>query len=184
MIEKGSVSMTEFAPAERGFINLRGAAADERFAAAIEQVTGVALPVEPNTSTAGETPVRIYWLGPDEWLIGCERARPNAMVATLEDALAGQSVAVNDVSGGLVVAEIRGPDARELLARGCTLDLDPRAFKPDDCAQTMLAKANVLIAYIDDTPVYEIIVRRSFSEYLRRWLRQTRHSLAGSVSSS
>lgn len=176
--------MTDPERIERGFVNLRGMAGDERFAAAIRTVTGTELPVEPNTTTAGDAPARNYWLGPDEWLVGCVRAQSSAMVARLEDALAGQSVAINDVSGGLVLYEISGGDARELLARGCTLDLDPAAFRPGDCAQTMLAKANVLIAYIDDAPVYEIIVRRSFSEYLRRWLRQTRHSLAGSAFSS
>lgn len=175
--------MIELAPVERGFVNLRGNSDDGRFAAAIEAVRGVGLP-NANASLSTADGIRTYWLGPDEWLIGCERAQSAAVAMQLESALAGQAAAINDVSGGYVLVTVPASEAPELLARGCTLDLHPARFVPGDCAQTMLAKANVLLAYTDDAAVYEIIVRRSFSEYLLRWLRQTRLSLAGSASSS
>jgi sarcosine oxidase subunit gamma len=39
------------------------------------------------------------------------------------------------------------------------------------CAQSGLAKASMLIGRIDDAePVFEIIVRRSFADYVLRWL--------------
>jgi len=52
------------------------------------------------------------------------------------------------------------------------LDLHPDVFRAGDCAQSGLGKATMLLGCIDTAPVYEIIVRRSFSEYALRWLRQ------------
>ena len=54
--------------------------------------------------------------------------------------------------------------------KGCRLDLHPRAFKPNTCVQTALAKANVILHQTDDAPSYEITVRNSFSVYLATWL--------------
>lgn len=172
----------------RGFINLRGRADKARFKDAVRDVLGQALPTEPNTfieSGRGDQGVRrVYWLGPDEWLIETSRDSAPGLVRGLDGRLDSLSAAINDLGGGLLVCELPGPDAAELLSRGCTLDLHASVFPAGACAQTHLAKTNVLIACIGAPPVYEIIVRRSFSEYLLRWLRQTHLSLAGSASSS
>ena len=60
--------------------------------------------------------------------------------------------------------------ARDLLAKGCTLDLHPDEFKAGECAQTGLAKANVLIARIAAPEGFELLVRRTFADYLVQWL--------------
>ena len=65
---------------------------------------------------------------------------------------------------------LSGPRAREVLMKGCRLDLHPRAFTPGTCVQTALAKANVILHQTDDAPSYEITVRNSFSVYLATWL--------------
>ena len=63
------------------------------------------------------------------------------------------------------------PDARKILAKGCTLDLHPREFGPGQCARSALARASVLlVAEPGDTPQFTIIVARSFADYLFRWL--------------
>ena len=49
-------------------------------------------------------------------------------------------------------------------------NLHPRAFKQVDRARSGLANANVLIALVDDAPTFMVVVRRSFSDYLCRWL--------------
>ena len=80
-------------------------------------------------------------------------------------------VAVTDITGGQTVISVTGPAARDVLAKGCPLDLHPTVFKPTHCAQTLLAKANVVIRCIDDdSPSFELIVRRSFAEYAAGWL--------------
>lgn len=110
-------------------------------------------PVEPNT-VAGE----VLWLGPDEWLA----------LGTREEDHLGAAAAV-DVSANRVVLELSGAGAREVLARGCSLDLRPRSFGPGRCAQTLLARAQVIIHCVADE-TFRIFVRPSFAPYLRAWL--------------
>ena len=75
--------------------------------------------------------------------------------------------AVTDVTGGQTVITLSGPRTRDVLAKGCPLDLHPSVLRPGDCAQTLLAKANVIIRCVDDSPSYELTVRRSFAHYAR-----------------
>ena len=115
----------------------------------------------------------IYWLGLNEWLLATELGREKDLAAQLGGNLAGQSHSLVDVTGGQVMIRLRGPRAREVVARGCTLDLHPRALKVGQCAQTTLAKTSMLIALVDDEPSFDIIVRRSFAEYAARWLQHS-----------
>lgn len=170
--------MSEIQKIDRGHVNLRGDIFNTEFVTAVEDVLGQALPERANTYSDGSH--RVYWLGPDEWQIATNVSGAANVIRQLEDRLAGFHAAVNDLGGGQVTYEIRGKDSIDVLSRGCTLDLHPGVFGPGDCAQTGLAKANVLIACIDVAQVYEIIVRRSFSEYLLNWLRQTHHYQGGS----
>lgn len=171
--------MSEVKRIDRAHINLRGDAQSARFIDGVGSALGQDLPLAANTFTEGDH--RIYWLGPDEWLVTAEPGRAKPLVDKLEDALAGEHVAINDQSGGQASLVLCGSDARDQLSQGCTLDLHPGIFGVGDCAQCGLAKANVLIACIDAAPVYEIIVRRTFSEYVLRWLHQTSHSRADSA---
>ena len=173
--------MTEVERIELGHVNLRGDASDAGFVGAAEEALGQALPLKANTVSVGDC--RVYWLGPDEWQVVTKLSDAVDVVASLEDRLAAKHAAVNDLSGGMVALQMAGVQVPELLARGCTLDLHPAVFGVGNCAQTGLAKANVLIGCIDASPVYEIIIRRSFSEYLLRWLSQTTHCHVGSASS-
>ena len=77
---------------------------------------------------------------------------------------------MNDISSGQTIIRLRGPRARDLLNKGCPLDLHPRVFGAGQCAQSHIGKSNALIIQVDDTPTYDIIVRRSFADYLARWL--------------
>ncbi len=173
--------MTDIERVELGHVNLRGSAADKEFVTAAEAALGQPLPLAANTVSIADH--RVYWLGPDEWQVVTDLERGNELVAMLEGKLAGRHVAVNNLSGGQVALHLEGADVPDVLARGCTLDLHPDIFGVGECTQSGLAKAIVLIGCIDASPVYEIIVRRSFSEYLLRWLSQTIHSHAGSASS-
>lgn len=154
--------------ADAGHINLRGGAGNKDFVAAIENALEQTLPIDANTMSNAEH--RVYWLGPDEWLIVTAADRAADIASRLGAETAAMHAAVNDLSGGQITLGLAGPRVRDLLAKGCTLDLHPDVFSPGDCAQTGLAKANVLLGLIDTGPTFELIVRRSFSDYLCRWL--------------
>jgi sarcosine oxidase subunit gamma len=50
------------------------------------------------------------------------------------------------------------------------IDLHPRAFGPGRCAQTLLARANVIVHQVGDEPRYRLYARPSFVAYLAAWL--------------
>jgi sarcosine oxidase subunit gamma len=152
-----------------GHINLRGSAMHPRFVGAVSDVLGDGLPLVANTVTDVQG-ITMYWLGPDEWLIVTPSERRAAIEGELRKVLAGLRVAVTDVSGGQTVLRLHGPHVRDVLAKGCPIDLHPRAFSIGQCAQSHLAKAPVLIGQIENQPYFELIFRRSFADYLWTWL--------------
>ena len=152
-----------------GHLNLRGDPADLGFTSAAAAVLGFALPMEPNT-VAAKGALLALWLGPDEWLVMTPPTTQTRLFDSLEAAFHGMHVAVTDVTGGQTVITLSGPRARDVLSKGCPLDLHPAVFKPADCALTLVAKANVTIRCVDDSPSFELIVRRSFAEYTALWL--------------
>ena len=151
-----------------GFLNVRLDPRCEQAVDAATRVLGQPMPLAANTFTTGEH--RVYWSGPDEWLIVTSGEGAAGLASELAEALAGFHTAINDVSGANVALCVSGVDARTVLAKGCTLDLHPREFGPGQCARTGLAKAIVLLGVLDNASSYTIIVPRSFSDYLCRWL--------------
>ena len=153
----------------QGHLNLRGRTGDSAFLSAVTRVLGADLPVNPNTFVVIGA-LKIYWLGPDEWLIIAPPDQQTDLEVGLDEALRGLFYSVTDVSSGQTIISIAGVNARTLLEKGCPIDLHPREFKTGDCAQTHLAKVGILISAVDDAPEYELVVRRSFSDYLGLWL--------------
>jgi len=162
------VTMSEIA--HRAIVNIRGTASDPAFASAVQTATGVALPPSANTvSAAGGR--QIVWLGPNEWWVTGMDGEADFLVETLRENFIGQHAIACDVSESRAILALKGPKAREVLMRGVSLDLHPRAFHVGQCAQTGLSRANVLLHRTDDT-TFEIYVLKSFSDYLWRWLEK------------
>lgn len=156
---------------QAGHINLRGNPENHDFAALVSETLGQALPLGANTMSIGA--YRVYWLAPGEWLIVTPLADRQERLHRLRTALPGQKATVTDISGGQVVLNISGPGTRRLLAKGCTLNLQADKFKIFGCAQSGLANVNILIGLLDEQATFELIVRRSFAEYLVLWLRHS-----------
>ena len=158
-------------------LNIRGNAADAGFVQAVQQATGLALPLVANTATLGESG-QMLWLGPDEWVLklppsGAEYLHPGpaeAMEATLRSALAGKHVSLVPVGHAFTTLAVQGTGAAALLARGCPLDFHPRAFAAGAVAQSHVAKAGATIVCLAAGTHFELTVRRSFADYLYRWL--------------
>ena len=150
-------------------VNLRGDASDAEFASAVRGAIGCELPREANTYATGGDAMAV-WLGPDEWLLVAAPGRSDAIASSLRRALAAKRHSVSDVSASRTVIEISGSDARLVLAKGCPLEVHASVFVPPRTAQTVLAKANVLIQCVDAAPKYRLFVRSSFASYLAEWL--------------
>jgi sarcosine oxidase, subunit gamma len=151
----------------RAHINIRCEASKE-IVRAVNRAIGIELPTLANTVNAVNAR-ELLWLSPDEWLLIAPMSEARQLMAALDTALAAQHYALNDLSSAQTVFALRGPHARDVIAKGCSFDLYPQTFTPGQCAQTNVAKATgVLIARTDGV---DIVVRRSFAEYLWRWLR-------------
>jgi len=154
----------------QGFINLRGRTDNTGFLAACLKVLGCEPPSTANT-VIDSGDYRIYWLGPDEWLIVTPAGQQDDLKAKLHKALAGVFSAVVDNSSGLTMLHITGDNAAALLATDCPLDLHVREFKVGQCAQTRLAKAGMTLSPLANAAGFEVIIRRSFADYLLLWLQ-------------
>jgi len=111
-----------------------------------------------------------FWLGPEEWLVvGPPSARAEILEA-LERAIGPEDGAAVDLSASRVLFELQGSRARDVLASCCAIDFHPRVFGPGQCAQTLVAKAPVLLGQVDETPTYRLLVRPSLASYVVSWI--------------
>jgi sarcosine oxidase subunit gamma len=131
---------------------------------------GVELPTTPNTwvpAGAG----RAVWLGPDEWLLSSTTEGPEDLEARVRAAVVPLGGAATDVSAQRIGVRLTGPRVRDVLAKGCSIDLHPRVFGRGSSAQTALGQAGVvLLALSDAGDDYAVLVRSSFAGYLADWL--------------
>jgi sarcosine oxidase subunit gamma len=150
-------------------LNLRGDASDPAFAAAVLATTGLALPVVANSASVGNGR-QLFWLGPDEWLLKTAGGSGEAIEVALRAALVGKHISVVQVGSGNTTFSVQGAAAADLLSRGCPLDLHARAFPDGSLAQSHIAKANIVLYCVKAETSFEVTVRRSFAEYLFKWL--------------
>jgi sarcosine oxidase subunit gamma len=133
-------------------------------------VLGVDLPTAPNTwvpAGAG----RAVWLGPDEWLLSSTTEVPEELEARVRAAVLPLGGSATDVSAQRIGLRLTGARVRDVLARGCSIDLHPRVFGRGSSAQTLLGQAGVvLLALSDAGDDYVVLVRSSFAGYLADWL--------------
>lgn len=130
------------------------------------RLLGVDLPA-PCTFTSGNG-VDILWMGPDEYLVlGPALSRESD---DLEAALSRESgvLAVVDVSAQRVTVQLTGEHARDVLAHGCSIDLDPLVSPPGTCVQTLFARTGIVLMVREEG--FTILVRQSFAGYFRAWL--------------
>lgn len=159
-------------------VNLRGKPDDKAFKKAVKEILGLDLPKVPNSSARKAAFVAL-WLSPEEWWILVNDKNTleaeGALAAKLRGALTKVHCTVTGVGESRTRIRVSGPRARDLLAKGCPLDLDPQAFGGAGCcAQSHIAKALVVLHLVADDEAegacFDIYVLRSFSEYLWSWL--------------
>lgn len=124
-------------------------------------------PAEANSAT-GTDPWTL-WLGPSEWLIygGTNVEALRQSIATL--VVSGSHLAT-DVSEGLDVLELAGPESMAILATGCGLDLAGGAVPVGGCAQSHVHAVPVIVHRAPGKETWRLFVDRSLSRFLRDWL--------------
>ena len=125
----------------------------------VEAMFAVRAPAAPTASGGVET--RVLRLGPDEWLVAAMRGTPEISADGF----------VTDVSHGRAVLRVAGREVLAVLAKGCALDLDPRVFAVGACAQTAIAKINVILDRVAPD-AFDIYCPRSYAGSFWHWLTE------------
>ena len=144
-----------------------GANKANEVAAKMHSVTGLALPMEQ--MRVSKNGFALIGTAPGQWLAVAESKEARALPAMLGVALKGVATVV-DQSDGKAVLRISGPRAREVLAKGCSLDLHRSVFKPGSAGTTPVALIDCVIWQVDETPSYDLAVPTSFAESFWSWL--------------
>ena len=153
-----------------GKIDLRGDPGDRAFMGAVGRTLDLLLPTEPCQATV-QGDIAALWIGPDQWLITCKKDKVPDIADELDEATRGTASAITDISAGRTVFRMAGPDALDVLAKGCPLDLHPRTVKPGYVAGSVLAKITVLV-HLREADAVDLFLGRSFADYLWSWLEE------------
>ncbi len=169
-----SISMREIS--ERGMIDLRGLASDQKFMAAVKSVIEIDLPKAPRSSaTWGD--VKALWLSPDQWMILCTRSKTTALLAELNAALGKIHSLAVDVSDMRAIIRLEGEGVRETLMKGSSLDLISNDYKAGAVRRMRFAEIAALLHVVEEN-VIDVYVFRSYAEYT--WAFLTKAARKGS----
>jgi sarcosine oxidase subunit gamma len=143
----------------------KGKAADLH--AAVFNAYGVRL---PDGSRVAQGPqVSFIGYAPGQWLAVSETLANEALAQELARTLKGLA-SISDQNGGRTVLRLSGPRARDVLAKGLPIDLDPRSFPLGSAATSTISLMGVQLWQTDDTRSYDIAIFRSVSASFWRWL--------------
>ena len=150
--------------AHLGKLNMR---ADKSAGKIIKSITGCTFPPAVNKfTTAGER--HAVWLGPDEFMIICEAGKDEELASAIHTSFGSLNAAVTNITDALAAFYLKGAAVRQVLAKGCALDLHHSSFTSDDAAQTLLSHAAVTVMALADDE-FIVICRTSFASYLHDW---------------
>ncbi len=133
---------------------------------AILPVAGIKALPKNQRSVVGKH-ATVMWSGPGQWLVVFHLGRPDADVQALADSIEDSNVTVTNLAQARTVIRISGPQAVEVLLKGCPLDLE--SFDSDDCAASLLGHLNVQLHCVEKN-CFDVYVFRSFGLALWEWL--------------
>ena len=161
----GKPGLVFYEMAHLGKLNMR---ADKSAGKIIKSITGCMFPPTANKfTTAGER--HVVWLGPDEFMIICETGKDEELASAIHASFGSQHAAVTNITDAFAAFHLKGAAVRQVLAKGCALDLHHNSFTSGDAAQTLLSHAAVTIMALADDK-FIVICRTSFAPYLHDWL--------------
>ena len=157
----GIAHVSELGP--RGMITLRGDLSARGFTKVVSAVAGVAVPDVRQCTLDGTN--GIAWMSPDEVLVMCAYAEAAQKAASLSEKLAKLHALCANVSDARAVFEVRGPNAREVMAKLAPVDLHPAQFTTGMFRRTRIAQVPAAF-WMPEEDVFHIVCFRSVAEYV------------------
>jgi len=131
-------------------------------AAALRDTLGIAVDAKPNRASGGGDAVAL-WLGSERYMVVTPAGRAPSAADRLGQALKSDQAGIVDLDQARTVVRLSGRHARDVLAKGCLIDVHPLALPQGACAQTALFHVNALIhAVASDT--FDLYVARSHGQ--------------------
>ena len=131
------VALEEVLP--RALVQLNGISNPDSLAGVLSRL-GIAGTPKPRLGLAGESG-DLLWTGADQWWV-VEREREMSAADARELCAADDATAL-DLGHARTVVRVDGPMARDLLAKGCPLDVD--GLEAGFCAPTRLGPFSVVL---------------------------------------
>ena len=135
---------------------------------AVTAPLGLDADARANRAATGRDVV-VLWTGADQWLVVSTRHRADELGHALRTALGDGDSTLTDLSHARTVVRVGGAMARDLLAKGCPLDVD--GLVVGDSASTMLGPFNVIVHCRAEHSL-DLYVFRSFGLAMWEWIKE------------
>lgn len=111
-------------------------------------------------------------IAPAQWIVTATTGGDGEFRKKLQQEL-GDNVYLSEQSHARIIIRVAGSGARELLQKGCRLDLHPMRTSAGFCAQTSMAQVGVLIHQLDESPTYDLHLYSGFARSFWHWLTES-----------
>jgi len=123
------------------------------------QIEGLGFPME-NSKVESNKETRILWSAPKTWFIISKKEN---IINNIKEKFTDENFAITDISHSRAVIQIKGLQAREILKKGCPLNINE--FKTNNCAGTVFHGISIVVDLIDNNPdTFNLLTLRSFGE--------------------
>ena len=156
-------------------INLRGNPNNKDFSSKVGKILGIILPSETG-HVATKEKITVLSLGPNEWLIVSNDiittdSNSYELEQVLFDSISKSNLgAVTNVGDQFTVFSLTGNNIFEVLSKACPFDFD--TLSDYKAIQTILNHVDIII-YKKNKDNVDLYVRRSFSNHLWDWLKDS-----------
>lgn len=152
---------------DQGHITIRISDNRDNFKKALVSVTGLELPSNPLQTTHNEQ-FTIHWVSPDEFLLLTPAKQEFEVESQLRSQMTGHYAIVN-VTSAQTILELAGKRAETILKKSTPYDIHPSSLSVGKVVTTVFAKTQVIL-WRTDSEQFSLVIRRSFSDYLWRWI--------------
>jgi sarcosine oxidase subunit gamma len=118
----------------------------------------------------------VLWHGPAQWLVVRAKPAEPPLIGELAAAFA-ETAAVADLGHARTALRFDGEAARDVLAKGTSIDLRPSRFGPGACALTALGKIGALLHAVTPATI-DVYVHRSYAWTFVDWLEHAARDIA------
>ena len=113
-----------------------------------------------NSEVTSNKKTRILWNAPRTWLVISFKEE---IINMIKERCNNEDFAITDISHSRASIQIQGLNAREVLKKGCPLNIND--IKKNNCAGSVYHGINIMIDCIENEPdIFNLFVLRSFGE--------------------